>query len=231
MQQAWGCTRTTTFMHQGRNTTYSLHFPVRTSSIQQPPAFTPHSLRHWRRQKRAQLQQHCACSGKAGRQRTVKTRAALPSLPVDMKSLLTGDVIAATSSASFKLIFICVAVGQLLKADKLPKQTRSVLTQVAFHTMIPCMLFTKSAATLSANRSLKLIALPVAAILQVLAGTAIGWLAARLLIPEQVGPKPKRYAGWHPNNPPKSASAIAAATGVPEKAARPSTTPSETDRW
>ena len=61
---------------------------------------------------------------------------------------------------------------------------------------------------------------------QILAGTAIGWLAAKLLIPEQPGPKPKRYAGWHPNNPPKSASAIAAATGVPEEAARPSPTPS-----
>ena len=113
MQHAWGCTRTTTSVHQGyalphpvpsastlsppfkylaatsafthmfcrRNHPYSLHFPVRTSSMKEPPAFTPHSLQHWRGQKRAQLQQHCARIRKAGRRRTVKTCAALPSLP------------------------------------------------------------------------------------------------------------------------------------------------------
>ena len=47
-----------------------------------------------------------------------------------IQSLLTGEVLAATSSASFKLIFICVAVGWLLKTDRLPKETAPVLTQV-----------------------------------------------------------------------------------------------------
>ena len=44
--------------------------------------------------------------------------------------MMTGEVVAATSSASFKLIFICVAVGWLLKTDRLPKETAPVLTQV-----------------------------------------------------------------------------------------------------
>ena len=43
---------------------------------------------------------------------------------------MTGEVVAATSSASFKLIFICVAVGWLLKTDRLPQETAPVLTQV-----------------------------------------------------------------------------------------------------
>lgn len=47
-----------------------------------------------------------------------------------MHSMMTGEVVAATSSASFKLIFICVAVGWLLKTSRLPKETASVLTQV-----------------------------------------------------------------------------------------------------
>ena len=43
---------------------------------------------------------------------------------------MTGEVVAATSSASFKLIFICVAVGWLLNTNRLPKETAPVLTQV-----------------------------------------------------------------------------------------------------
>ena len=42
-----------------------------------------------------------------------------------------------------------------------------VCAQVAYTAMIPCMLFTKCAATLAANRSLVLIALPLTAVLQV----------------------------------------------------------------
>ena len=44
--------------------------------------------------------------------------------------MLTGEVVAATSSASFKLIFICVAVGWLLKEGRLPEETDTVLTKV-----------------------------------------------------------------------------------------------------
>ncbi|KAL3147311.1 hypothetical protein ABBQ32_002796 [Trebouxia sp. C0010 RCD-2024] len=145
-----------------------------------------------------------------------------------MHSMMTGEVVAATSSASFKLIFICVAVGWLLKTSRLPKETAPVLTQVAYTALIPCMLFTKCAATLASNRSLVLIGLPLAAILQVLTGSALGWLAAQTF-PEPTKPK-KEYYGWHPNNPAKSASAIAgttaAATGVPQAAAALMPTPS-----
>ena len=49
----------------------------------------------------------------------------------------------------------------------------------------------------------------------------LGWLAAQT-IPEPSKAKAKEYYGWHPNNPAKSASAIAAttaaATGVPQAA-------------
>ena len=71
-----------------RNTTCSLHFPVRTPSTRQLLAFTPHSLQHWHREKHAQLQQQCACTGKPGRRHTVQTCAALPSLPGKKDSLL-----------------------------------------------------------------------------------------------------------------------------------------------
>lgn len=57
------------------------------------------------------------------------------SLPVSgcsMHGMMTGEVVAATSSASFKLIFICVAVGWLLKTSRLPKETAPVLTQVQY---------------------------------------------------------------------------------------------------
>lgn len=49
-----------------------------------------------------------------------------------MHGMMTGEVVAATSSASFKLIFICVAVGWLLKTSRLPKETAPVLTQVQY---------------------------------------------------------------------------------------------------
>ena len=39
-------------------------------------------------------------------------------------------MLAATSGASFKLIFICAVVGWMLKTGRLPKATASVLTQV-----------------------------------------------------------------------------------------------------
>ncbi|DBA74521.1 TPA: hypothetical protein ACH3X2_000978 [Trebouxia sp. C0005] len=138
-----------------------------------------------------------------------------------IQSMMTGEVVAATSSASFKLIFICVAVGWLLKTDRLPQETAPVLTQVAYTAMIPCMLFTKCAATLASSRSWVLITLPLTAVLQVLAGSVLGWLAAQTF-PESSKAKAKEYYGWHPNNPAKSASALAAttaaATGVPQAA-------------
>jgi len=56
---------------------------------------------------------------------------------------------------------------------------------------------------------------------QVLAGSVLGWLAAQTF-PESSKAKAKEYYGWHPNNPAKSASALAAttaaATGVPQAA-------------
>ena len=42
-----------------------------------------------------------------------------------------------------------------------------MVLQVAYTAMIPCMLFTKCAATLASNRSLFLISLPLTAVLQV----------------------------------------------------------------
>lgn len=57
-------------------------------------------------------------------------------------------------------------------------------------------------------------------LLQVLTGSALGWLAAQTF-PEPPT-KAKEYYGWHPNKPAKSASAIAGttalATGVPHAA-------------
>ena len=47
--------------------------------------------------------------------------------------------------------------------------------------MIPCMLFTKCAATLAANRSLVLIALPLTAVLQVMSLLVLSVAAASCL--------------------------------------------------
>ena len=47
-----------------------------------------------------------------------------------VQQALEGEVLAATSGASFKLIFICAVVGWMLKTVRLPKATASVLTQV-----------------------------------------------------------------------------------------------------
>ena len=49
----------------------------------------------------------------------------------DVKEALTGDVIAATSSASFKLIFVCSAVGWLLRTNRLPRETKDILSKVS----------------------------------------------------------------------------------------------------
>jgi len=48
---------------------------------------------------------------------------------------------------------------------------------------------------------------------QVLTGSVLGWLAAQTF-PESSKAKAKEYYGWHPNNPAKSASALAATTGA-----------------
>lgn len=47
-----------------------------------------------------------------------------------LQHALEGEVLGATSSASFKLIFICGAVGWMLNTGRLPRDTSRVLTQV-----------------------------------------------------------------------------------------------------
>ena len=50
-----------------------------------------------------------------------------------LQHALEGEVLGATSSASFKLIFICSVVGWMLNTGRLPTDTSRVLTQVVPH--------------------------------------------------------------------------------------------------
>ncbi|KAK9807714.1 hypothetical protein WJX72_007038 [[Myrmecia] bisecta] len=150
----------------------------------------------------------------------------LPSLPswqsvgAKVQAWLQSDVLGASVSATCKLIMICAFVGWLLHTDRLAPNTAPVLSKVAFALLIPCMLFSKVAATLSAQPDPTLFAIPLAASLQVLVGVLLGTLAAKVV--EGSYSRKRTIFGWHPLNPAKSAAVIAAttaaATGAPAAA-------------
>jgi predicted permease len=131
-------------------------------------------------------------------------------------------VLGSTASATFKLFLICAAVGWLLRAGRIPNATAAVLSQVSFQLLIPCMLFSKVAATLAAQPDATLVlGMAAAAVAQVCLGAAWGLLLSPLV--DGAYPRSTRLFGWHPLDPERSAAAIAAATaaasGVPQAAA------------
>ncbi|CAL8465949.1 g5485 [Coccomyxa elongata] len=134
-------------------------------------------------------------------------------------SCVHDGVLAATTAASFNIFMLCGFVGWLLHTGRIPNETAPVLSKVAFNVFIPCMLFSKVASTLATQPDLSLLAIPLVAVLQVLAGACFGSVAARIVD----GSLKRSLSGWHPLNPSRSAQLLAmttaSATGVPNVAA------------
>ncbi|KAL4517882.1 hypothetical protein Ndes2526B_g02280 [Nannochloris sp. 'desiccata'] len=170
----------------------------------------------------------------------IKTTASLTTATATAASLVTyikGSIdpiiLGATASASYKLFLVCVAVGWLLKTNKIPGATASVLSQVSFQLLIPCMLFTKVASTLAAAPDTTfLLVMAAAAVTQILIGAFWGFVLAPLV--DGKGLKDFTIFGRQPFSPggrsaAAIASATAAATGLPQAASallpRPAPTP------
>jgi predicted permease len=162
---------------------------------------------------------------------TATTTAA--SLVTYIKGSIDPIILGATASASYKLFLVCVAVGWLLKTNKIPGATASVLSQVSFQLLIPCMLFSKVASTLAATPdTMFLFGMAVAAVTQIIIGAFWGSLLAPLVDGKAL--KDFTIFGKQPFSPGGSsaaaiASATAAATGLPQAAPallpRPAPTP------
>lgn len=122
-------------------------------------------------------------------------------------------VLASTASASFKLFLICAVVGWLLESKKIPSNTASVLSQVSFQLLIPCMLFSRVASTLANQPDGSLIlGMALAALGQI----AIGALLGAVFSPLVDGNYSRKFTlwGWHPLDADRPATAIATATAA-----------------
>ena len=82
----------------------------------------------------------------SGRRRAGATAAASPA------QLLSWPLLGLTCKATLKLGCICAAVTWLIRKERLPAETPSVLSKLAFNVTIPCMLVTKTAETLARTK-------------------------------------------------------------------------------
>ena len=88
-------------------------------------------------------------------------------------------VAAACTTATFKVILLCVVVGRLMRGGALPRETPVVLSKLAFNVLLPTYMCTRVAQTLDATPlTLGWRVLPVSAVAQVVVGGTVG--AARL---------------------------------------------------
>ena len=85
--------------------------PTRPDLLRQQPQ-SPHVSCHRKHVVSLNANYHFTCTG------------------ASLQHALEGEVLGATSSASFKLIFICAVVGWMLNSGRLAKDTARVLTQV-----------------------------------------------------------------------------------------------------
>lgn len=131
-------------------------------------------------------------------------------------------VFGATATASYKLFLVCAIVGWLIQSNRLPTETATVLSQVSFQVLIPCMLFTKVTATLAAAAdSTLVVAMAVAAVMQILVGALWGFLLSPLMDAEFA--EKLNMFGWKPfskvgHAAESIAAATAAASGLPAMA-------------
>jgi len=123
-----------------------------------------------------------------------------------------GAILAASASASLKLILLLASVSWMVSTGRLPENTASVLSKVGFSLIIPCMLMSKVASTLSVEASLAMAGVPLAAFLQICVGGLVGWLTAAFVVGDYS--ENLRVFGYHPNDPSPAAAAIAASTAA-----------------
>ncbi|KAL4420711.1 hypothetical protein ABPG75_010367 [Micractinium tetrahymenae] len=152
------------------------------------------------------------------------------SLASSLASAIDPGVLAATISASGKLLLICGAVGWLLRTGRILNSTATVMSQVSFQLLIPCMLFSKVAATLAAAPDTTLLlGIAAATLFQICAGALCGLVLSPLLGLRQHDSSSSSQgsssssASWRGRTSPEAASAIAlsmaAASGAPQAAA------------
>jgi hypothetical protein len=81
---------------------------------------------------------------------------------------LSFPLLSLTSQATFKLGLICSIMVYVVRQGRLPPETPSVLSKLAFNVTIPCMLVTKTAETLARTQGdWKYLMIPVAICVQV----------------------------------------------------------------
>ncbi len=84
-------------------------------------------------------------------------------------------IMRATSTATFKVVALCVLITGLMREGKLPLDTPVVVSKLAFNVMLPAYLCTRVAATLYLSPLTKALAvLPLSAMAQVIVGSMIG---------------------------------------------------------
>ena len=84
-------------------------------------------------------------------------------------------IMRATSTATFKVVALCVLITGLMREGKLPLDTPVVVSKLAFNVMLPAYLCTRVAATLYLSPLTKALAvLPLSAMAQVIFGSMIG---------------------------------------------------------
>lgn len=84
-------------------------------------------------------------------------------------------IMRATSTATFKVVALCVLITGLMREGKLPLDTPVVVSKLAFNVMLPAYLCTRVAATLYLSPLTKALAvLPMSAMAQVIFGSMIG---------------------------------------------------------
>lgn len=84
-------------------------------------------------------------------------------------------IMRATSTATFKVVALCVVITGLMREGKLPLETPVVVSKLAFNVMLPAYLCTRVAATLYLSPLTKALAvLPMSAMAQVIFGAGIG---------------------------------------------------------
>lgn len=139
----------------------------------------------------------------------------------------------ACTTATFKIVALCVIIGRLMRSNTLPRETPVVLSKLAFNVLLPAYMCTRVAATLNSTPlTLSLAALPVSAVLFVVLGGACGaamtwalsvvpgvvsrtWYPA--LLAGNVGEQIARSAGL----PPDAAVSFNPAPGIPAAVLKP----------
>ncbi|KFM25929.1 hypothetical protein F751_4181 [Auxenochlorella protothecoides] len=126
-----------------------------------------------------------------------------------VRSHIEPGVLGAAASVSVKLIMICSVVAWLLRTERIPADTATTLSKLAYHLLIPCLMFVRVSGTLSTIESpMLLVSIAGVATLQAALGAACGLLLGPLV--DGAYPRAWAVGGWHPLRPSRPALEIAA---------------------